>query len=89
MENKFDALGNLIELGKVYGMSRNSNGHTTINIGKVINFTERGVTLQPLSSMSCIYSNKPEKNKWSTAKKISVLSTALFPVYEQDMKNLL
>lgn len=75
----YDALGNEIIIGKTYGMSRNSNGHTNIVIGKASKFTETKVTLEITKRMSCIYSNAPREDEIGSPK-VSVLGTALFPV---------
>lgn len=74
-----DALGNKIIIGELYGMSRNSNGHTNIVIGKAFKFTETKVTLEITKRMRALYSYAPEEDEIGSPK-VSVLGTALFPV---------
>ena len=79
MDKKYDALGNEIIIGNIYGMSRNSNGNTTIYIGTAIKLTQTKVTLEIIKLMRCLYSGEPCEYETITPK-VSVLSTALFPV---------
>lgn len=79
-----DALGNPVILGKFYGYSQNSNGHTNIKIGKAVKFNEKSVTLEVIAAKSAIYSDDPTDEK-ITRKKVSPKANMLFPVDETQI----
>ena len=79
MTNTKDALGNEIVIGNNYGFSKDSNGLTTIGIGKAEKITEKGyVTLRLYEYKSAIYNNeaKPAETRGTA----SVKPLKLFPI---------
>lgn len=73
-----DAIGNIVELNKVYGYSRNQNGFTYVRIGKLVKINKSTVTLEVQSSKESLYGGELIEVKG--ASKISVKSITLFPV---------
>ena len=79
MEDKFDALGEKIVLGNLYGYSVDSSGVTTSTIGFATKLTKTGVTLKVTRSLRELWNDKPkvvEYNKTS----VTVKAMKLFPV---------
>ena len=77
-----DALNNEIVIGKTYGYSQNSNGITTIVIGKAVKTTERGVTLGDVTRKRALYTHDPELVLGEN-KNVSVKANMLFPINEE------
>lgn len=78
----YDALGNKIVIGGLYGASRNSNGHTTATVGRVVKITKPGkVTLEVVTHKTAIFEHRVEETSMDR-KKVNYLSSALFPVEE-------
>lgn len=84
----YDALSMPINIGGYYGMSRNSNGHNTIVVGKAEKCSEGKVTLYVLERKSSLYSDRPIAVQLPARRRISVLSSALFPINEDYIFNI-
>ena len=77
--NTKDALGNLIEFGKTYGYCNDSNGITTVTTGIAKKFTPKGyVSLEVLTTVSALYNKEATKDKYASAKTVSVKPLKLF-----------
>jgi hypothetical protein len=74
-----DALNKEIVIGKIYGYSNNSNGITTIVIGKAEEISKVAVKINVISRKTAVYSNDPKKEKINRPW-VSVKGNMLFPV---------
>ena len=79
-----DALGNPIEIGKVYGFSKNANGLTQVTFGMAKKLTEHGVTLNVISSKKSLYDYDPEPEE--TKPTVTTRGIMLFPIPSQPTK---
>ena len=82
-EVKFDALGNPIEIGKLYGYANNQNGINSVWIGYAKNLTKMGVTLNVSLHKSGAYGSLrvvEDTNYTKVPKTVNVKSVMLFPV---------
>jgi len=82
--NTNDALGNPIEVGKLYGYSTDKNGFTRVTVGNVIRLTYDRVTLKPIHSVEGLWSKTPDEV--NLTKFVSVKAMKLFPVDEKNLK---
>lgn len=81
-----DALGNEIELGKLYGYSQNNNGMTHIKVGEARKFNEKSVTLEVIYYKSALWNDDPSDPSFPmTRTKISVKGNMLFPVNKNQI----
>jgi len=55
-----DALGNPIQIGKLYGWSRNDSGLSYVTIGIAEKFSEKGVTFKVIEAKKSLYDYDPE-----------------------------
>lgn len=55
-----DALGNSIQIGKLYGWSRNDSGLSYVTIGIAEKFSEKGVTFKVIEAKKSLYDYDPE-----------------------------
>ena len=86
METVYDALGNPIIMGELYGASRNANGHTTITVGRAVNVTPKlSVSLEVVKHLRALYNDKPEVRTLQS-KKVTYLPSGLFPVDETKIR---
>ena len=78
-----DALNNEIEIGRVYGYSNNSNGITTIVIGKAIKSTDKGISLEIITRKRAYGYADPMlavPNCYNSRAIINVKANMLFPI---------
>lgn len=81
----YDALGNPIILGNLYGASRNQNGVTTITIGRAKNITSTGrITIEVVAHKHALYEEKV-KDVPLQRKSVNYLSSAVFPINEHHI----
>ena len=77
--NRCDALGNPIEIGKLYGASVDNNGFTTVTVGKALRFTPTGqVTLEVHVVRKGLWNDEPE-SRFETGTK-TFKGMKLFPI---------
>jgi hypothetical protein len=82
-----DALNQPIVFGRTYGYSQNSNGSTTIVIGKAVKQSELTVTLEVISRKTAHREDDPKlilpgRNK-TKHNSISCKGNMLFPIVEE------
>jgi len=80
---KNDALGNPIEIGKLYGYAGNSQGINSVWIGYAKKLTKMGVTLNVSLHKSGAYGElrvMEDTNYTKVPKTVNVKSVMLFPV---------
>lgn len=78
--NRKDAIGNPIEIGEKYGASVDSNGVTTVTVGKALRFTPTGqVTLEVEFVRRGLWNDEPDIEK-DVAKTKTFKGMKLFPV---------
>lgn len=73
-----DALGNKIEIGKLYGYSNRSNGVVTIVIGHAEKTNDSSVTLRVVKRGKSIYNNDIKEDKGRMTSSVS--GNSLFPL---------
>lgn len=74
-----DALGNLIEVGKIYGYSQRSNGILRVVIGEATHDTPTKVSLNIIKLGRCLYGN-PVEFRGVDDEKVTVIANSLFEV---------
>ena len=78
--NRKDALGNPIEMGKLYGASVDSNGITTVTVGEAVRFTPTNqVTLNVKLVRKGLWNDEPDV-KEEHARTKTFKGMKLFPV---------
>lgn len=81
---KFDAVGNPIQLGATYGYSVNSSGVGKVTIGKAIKITKTGkVTLEVVSRKAYLYGQPCKEDSFFNqidSPTVSVFSHILFKI---------
>ena len=73
-----DALGNVIEVGKVYGYSNRANGIVSVIVGEVSHFTPTKVGMIILKSGKSVYGQDVEFEESRIGSKVSTISNTLF-----------
>jgi hypothetical protein len=80
---KYDALGNPIEIGSLYGYANNQNGINSVWLGFAKNLTKNGVTLNVSLHKSGAYGSlrvMEDTEYTKIPKTVNVKSVMLFPV---------
>jgi hypothetical protein len=77
------AIGHAIDIGSIYGYSKNSGGFSYITIGEAVKKTNNKVVLKIISKKRCLYDGEFEKIKHG--KTVSIRSEMIFPINEKDI----
>ena len=85
-DNKaYDAMGNEIVIGQLYGYSRRSNGYVVVVIGEVTKINKESVRLMALHRGKALYQDKIAEDDFHKATHISVSSNTLFPINSSEV----
>ena len=88
-ELPFDALGQEIQLGNVYGYTTTSSGLAKTTIGKAFKFSPTGkISLQVLHVKNFLYGQPTEASWTGTAETVSIRAHMLFPIERAPAKTL-
>lgn len=77
---KHDAIHQPIIIGQTYGYTTNQEGYVIVTVGKAVNITSHGVTLE--RERSDVFSGERLLRTYDGPRKVNVSSVKLFPIEE-------
>jgi hypothetical protein len=80
----FDAMGNPIILGAIYGYSQNSNGHTTASVGYARKINEKSISIEVIRKFSSSYTDRPKEHS-GPHRGIATKANMLFRLHEDTL----